>query len=253
VGTSFDYYVDSIKSALRVEVAYTSGEEFVNTLNPALYSESNVVRWVIGVDRPTFIRFLNPNKSFLISMQLFGQHLLDHELIDTPAGKAGMPDWKDNILATLLIQGGYFNNRLTPTLLMAYDLKANSFVMGPSINWLFSDHWNITLGANLKFGRAENNFDDCRTCNPFPPFTDPAEGTPGAGTLPPGRLHPPGGYAAAVPRRPIGMAQGKMNPAHAALPILRLQRAQSDEQHDIKPGTCCLASSWRRQRMFEAG
>ena len=212
VGTSFDYYIEGIKSALRVEMAYTSGEEFVNTLQPTLFSESNVVRWVIGVDRPTFINFLNPNKSFLISMQLFGQHLLDHELIDTPAGKAGMPDWKDNILATLLIQGGYYNNRLTPTLLMAYDLKANAFVMGPSINWLFSDHWNITLGANLKFGRAQNNFDDCRTCNPFPPFTDPAEGTPGAGTLPPGQtairldgFAPLGKFRAG----PIGMAQGE--------------------------------------------
>ena len=95
---------------------------------------------------------------------------------------------------------------------MAYDLKASAFVVGPSVNWLFSDHWNITLGANLKYGRAQNNFDDCRACNPFPPFTDPAEGTPGAGTLPPGqtaiRL---GGYAPLGKFRagPIGMAQGE--------------------------------------------
>jgi len=170
-----------------------------------------VVRWVIGIDRPTFIKFLNPNRSFLISMQLFGQHLLDHELISTPAGKAGMPDWKDNILATLLIQGGYFSDRLTPTILMAYDFKAHAYVVGPSISWLFSDNWSMVLGANLKYGRSKNDFDDCRACNPFPPFTDPAEGTPGAG-LPVGQAYNRlGGMAPLGIFRagPVGMAQAE--------------------------------------------
>jgi hypothetical protein len=168
-----------------------------------------VLRWVIGIDRPTFIRFLNPNRSFLFSLQLFGQHLLDHELITTPAGKAGMPDWDDNIFATLLIQGGYFSDRLTPTLLTAYDSKAHALVVGPSISWLFSDHWDIVLGANLKFGSSKNAFDDCRACNQFPPFTDPAEGTPGAGTLPVGQaVNRLAGYAplGAFRAGPIGMA-----------------------------------------------
>jgi len=209
-GASADYYIEALKSSLRVEVAYTSGEEFANTLRPELFSESDVVRWVIGIDRPTFIRFLNPNRSFLFSFQLFGQHLLDHELVSTPGGLAGMPDWKNNILATLLIQGGYFSDRLTPTLLMAWDSKAHAFVMGPSISWLFSDHWSMTLGANLKYGRSKNAFDDCRACNQFPPFTDPAEGTPGAGTLPVGQaVNRLAGYAPLGIFRagPIGMAQ----------------------------------------------
>lgn len=207
-GASADFYVEPMKSSIRVEVAHTSGEEFVNTLDPALYSESDVLRWVIGIDRPTFIRFLNPNRSFLFSFQLFGQHLLDHELITTPGGKAGMPDWENNILATLLIQSGYFNDRLTPTLLMAWDSKANAMVVGPSISWLFNNNWSMSIGANFKFGRAKNAFDDCRACNQFPPFTDPAEGTPGAGTLPVGQMvNRLAGYAplGAFRAGPIGM------------------------------------------------
>jgi len=37
------------------------------------------------------------------------------------------------------------------------------------------------LGANIKFGDGmkDQNFDDCRSCNPFPPFT---------GDRPPGSL-----------------------------------------------------------------
>jgi len=210
VGASADFYVEALKSAFRVEVAHTNGEEFANTLRPGLFSRSNVLRWVVGWDRPTFIRFLNPRRAFLISGQLFGQHLLDHEEIVTPAGKAGMPDWENNILATLLIQGGYFNDRLVPQILGAYDVQAKAGVIGPSATWLISDKWRLTVGANIKFGRAKNNFDDCRACNQFPPFTDPAEGTPGAGTLPVGQtanrlggISPLGAFRAG----PIGMAQ----------------------------------------------
>lgn len=209
-GASADLYIESMKSSIRLEAAYTTGEEFPNTLQPELYSESDVLRWVIGVDRPTFIRFLNPNRSFLFSLQVFGQHLLDHELIATPAGQAGMPDWEDNILMTLLIQGGYFNDRLTPTLLTAWDTRAHAMVIGPSLSWIFNNNWTMTLGANLKFGQSKNNFDDCRACNQFPPFTDPAEGTPGAGTLPVGQaVNRLVGYAplGAFRSGPIGMAQ----------------------------------------------
>ncbi len=209
-GASADLYIEPLKSAIRIEVAHTNGEEFANTLSPSLFSRSKVVRWVVGVDRPTFIPFLNQRRAFLISAQVFGQHLLDHELITTPAGKAGMPDWKDNILATLLIQGGYFNDRIVPQILSAYDARARAGVVSPSVNWLISDNWQVTLAANIKVGRAKNDFDDCRACNQFPPFTDPAEGTPGAGTLPPGQtfnrlggVSPLGAFRAG----PIGMAQ----------------------------------------------
>lgn len=210
VGASADFYLEPVKSAFRVEVAHTTGEEFPNTLRPELFSESDVVRWVVGWDRPTFIRFLNPNRAFLISAQLFGQHLLDHEELSTPAGKAGMPDWENNILATLLIQGNYMNDQLNPRVLTAWDTQAHAVVVGPSVEWLISDHWQVSIGANLKFGRAKNNFDDCRACNPFPPFTDPAEGTPGAGSLPPGQsFNRLGGIAplGAFRAGPLGTAQ----------------------------------------------
>jgi len=117
VGGSADFYLESFKSAFRVEVAYTSGEEFPNTLEERLFSESDVVRWVIGIDRPTFIPFLNKNRAFLLSLQVFGQHLLDHELqrinaqgIPTIAD-VGMVDWKNNYIATFLFQGNYMNDQ----------------------------------------------------------------------------------------------------------------------------------------------
>lgn len=210
LGASADIYVDPIKSAFRIEVAHTTGEEFANTLRPTQFSESNVVRWVVGWDRSTFIKFLHPTRAFLLSAQLFGQHLLDHERVATAGVDAGMPDWKNNILATFLIQGGYMNDRLQPRILTAYDTKAHAGVIGPGVDWLISDKWRLIVGANIKFGRAKNEFDDGRLANQFPPFTDPAEGTPGAGTLPTGQIvNRIGGIAplGAFRSGPIGMAQ----------------------------------------------
>jgi Protein of unknown function (DUF1302) len=171
LGGSTDFYVDSIKTAFRTEFAYTVGEEFANTLRRELHSDSDVIRWVIGADRPTFIPFLNKNRAFLISGQLFAQHILNHELEDGPLGKRGVPDWKDNFIGTLLVKGWYKNDRVSPQMITAYDVRAQAGVIEPSVDWLISNNWRLMIGANLKFGTAARPFDDNRSANAFPPFT----------------------------------------------------------------------------------
>ena len=166
LGGSADFYVEKIKSAFRVEVAWTTGEEFANTIEPDLFSESDVLRYVIGWDRPTFIRFLNKNRAFLLSAQLFGQHLLDHESIKTGFGTIGIPDYEDSWTATFLFKGWWKNDRLSPQVLSAYDFRSQSLVTEPTVDWLITDNWRLTFGANIKFGGAET-FDDNRTAVPF--------------------------------------------------------------------------------------
>ncbi len=187
LGGSLDTYVDSIESTFRIEFAHTNGEEFANTSKPDLYSESNVIRWVVGWDRPTWIKLLNPDRTFILSAQIFGQHILDHDLFKTDFGEVGMPDWKDNFIGTFLIQGNYMNDRLTPQLIMAYDVKAQAGAVAPSVNWLITNDWELNIGFNMKFGRDKNEFDDARNGNPFPPFTDPTFGLSPAGVLPTGQ------------------------------------------------------------------
>jgi hypothetical protein len=204
IGGSLDFYVDDIKSVFRVETALTEGEEFANTLEPELYSESKVLRYVVGWDRPTFIPFLNERRAFLLSAQLFGQHLLDHELEEVNGIEAGIPDWERNHIATFLIKGWYKNDRLSPQLILAHDFKAKASTIAPSVDWLISDNLRLTVGANIKVGDGARTFDDCRACNPFPPFT--GAGSPGdlalrnlAGFEPLGRFR----------SGPIGMAQAE--------------------------------------------
>lgn len=177
LGGSADFYLESLKSAFRIELAYTSGEEFANTMEERLFSESDVFRWVIGWDRPTFIPFLNRDRAFLFSAQVFGQHLLDHETARVNAqgiptvGRVGMVDWENNYIATLLVQGNYLNDRLTPQAITAWDFRAGSGAFAPTLIWKPSNNWVLSAGFNIKFGNGAKAFDDNRSANPFPPFT----------------------------------------------------------------------------------
>ena len=190
-GGSLDMYVDALKTVVRVETAYTTGEEFTNSLEPGLYSDSDVFRWVLGLDRNTFIPFLNKNRAFLISGQIFGQHLLDHVEETRPGGptgeapgKVGMPDWEDNYILTLLVKGWYKSDTISPQVILAWDTEAEAGTFAPSVDWLINDDWRLVAGFNIKFGNGmkDHEFDDCRSCNPFHPFTaGPSQTEPGSG------------------------------------------------------------------------
>jgi hypothetical protein len=174
LGGSMDFQVESAGAAVRVEAAVTEGEEFPNTLKPKLYSKNNVFRSVIGIDRPTFVPFISETRTTLFSGQLFYQHIFDHQLEDGQFGPVGMPDWEDNVIATLLVKAFLMNDRLSPQLILARDFRAKAMAAAPSVEWLYSDNLKLTVGGNFKLGStADDKFDDCRACNPWGPFTAP--------------------------------------------------------------------------------
>ena len=205
VGGSLDYYSQGIDTVFRVETAYTSGEEFANTLRKELYSESDVLRYVIGADKNIFIPALNESQAFLFSGQIFGQHILDHEREQRTYGEAGIPDYEYNWTATLLMQGFYMNGRLTPKIITAHDFRAQATAIAPSVDWLVNDNFKLTLGGNFKVGTGAREFDDCRSCNPWDPFTQ----TPGVVGHQPGESAGLGSYEplGRFKSGPIGMAQ----------------------------------------------
>ena len=205
VGGSLDYYSQGIDTVFRVETAYTSGEEFANTLRERLYSESDVLRYVIGADKNIFIPALNESQAFLFSGQIFGQHILDHEREQRTYGEAGIPDWEHNWTATLLIKGFYMNGRLSPQLITAHDFRAQATALAPSVEWLVTDRFKLTAGGNFKVGTGARKFDDCRSCNPWDPFTQ----TPGVVGQQPGESAGVSGYEplGRFQSGPIGMAQ----------------------------------------------
>lgn len=174
IGGSMDFQIPDAAAAVRVEMALTDGEEFVNTAREGLYSENRVFRSVIGVDRPTFIPFISETSATLISGQLFYQHIFDHELKDGPLGEIGIPDWEDNFIGTLLIKGSLMNGRVSPQLILVRDFKAKASVVAPQVDWILTNDLKMTFGANFKTanGNDRYKFDDTRSNAPYEPFTN---------------------------------------------------------------------------------
>lgn len=207
-GASADIYADAIKTVFRLEFAYTKGEEFPNGAKETLFSKNDVMRMVIGIDRPTFIPFLNPNRTFLISFQTFGQHIMDHELRDCDfpgkcLGKVGMPDYESNVINTFLFQGFFMNDRLVPNIIFARDWRADANTISPGAEWLVTDNWSVSARGNFKFGSRNHCFADGRDTQGIPLLQNVgANGTNGQGPLGLCSIEPLGRFRSG----PLGMA-----------------------------------------------
>ena len=175
VGGSMDFQVPSVGAAVRTELAFTQGEEFANTAREQLFSKNNVSRMVVGIDRPTFIPFISETSATLISGQMFWQHIYDFERQSSSLGTVGIPDFQDSFIGTLLIKGFLKSGTVSPQVIFARDFKAKAFAIAPQIEWNYSNDLKFTFGANYKGanGNDQYKFDDCRSCNPFAPFTAP--------------------------------------------------------------------------------
>ncbi len=116
---------------------------------------SDVVRWSLGIDINRYIRFLNPQQSFVISAQAFGTHILAFN--DTPLTKAAPafdfahfsvpvrdPHRKNQafvnldpyqIINTLSISTSYRSGVISPALNFFYDWQG-SWVVQPGITFV---------------------------------------------------------------------------------------------------------------------
>lgn len=145
LGGAIDYYSMAMDAVWRLELAYTEGEELPRDTDG--HKETDMLRYVVGFDKNIIIPSLGTGSAFLLSAQLFGEHILDHEV--------DMPNEEDNWIGTLLFKGWYMNNRLSPQIIIAHDVAAEATVVAPSISWTPDNNWMFNLGLNVKTGGDE--------------------------------------------------------------------------------------------------
>jgi len=82
-----------------------------------------------------------------------------------------MPDWQDKLHDDFAVRGTLKNGVFNPQVIFARDFMATANVIAPQLEWNFSNVLKFTFGLNYKFGSSGNySFDDCRSCNPYPPL-----------------------------------------------------------------------------------
>ena len=164
LGLALDYYEDFTGIVFRIESSWTHDELVNNTHKADWIDESGVVRFSIGMDRPTFIKFLNPTRTFFLSAQIFNTIYLDWE----GTHESGFATDRNNWIYTFFIQGQYLRDRLTPQAFIVWEQSSGGWIGGFQLQYLISNTWSLVGGGNFTWeGRRQRRHD----LGPFTSFT----------------------------------------------------------------------------------
>jgi hypothetical protein len=148
LGFSTDFAEDATKSNWGLEFTWEN-DVFEGDNDAYLgYSPTNRYNLTVSVDRPTFVNFLNANRTFFINTQWFFQYLEDYDRAFTNNGPL-------NVLGVLAVNTGYFDDRLQPNLTLVYDFGSNSGAAIPQVAYRFTANFSATVGLALFMGREE--------------------------------------------------------------------------------------------------
>jgi hypothetical protein len=159
-GVSADYYWDRIKTVLRFEGGYfpdmsyqTAQDKFLGVdLPPNCHGtgltpvqESDAIHYMIGFDRPTMIRFINPHRSTFITGQIFHRWVLDHE-DNMAVAFYPVPVHELSQMYTLSFTTGYKHDTILPLIAFGYDPRGNGMIQA----WCdFIPAWNENMRFRL--------------------------------------------------------------------------------------------------------
>lgn len=144
-GLSVDYFDQWSGIVFRVESSFTGDEVVNNTRKANWVDESDVVRFSLGLDRPTFIRWLNKNRTFFLSLQVFDTWYLDHE----GGANDGFFVDEHNWIGTFFWETYYMRDQIKPSGFVVFEESSDTWVFGANIQWFIDNHWSIKAGVHL--------------------------------------------------------------------------------------------------------
>jgi hypothetical protein len=148
-GFSMDFAEDVTKSNWGIEFTWVEGlhvgdnDEF-----DGLADGVDLYRLTISVDRPTFVNFLNANRTFFINTQWFFQYADEFK-----ASYSGGYQW--DIFGVVALSTGYFQDRLIPSLTLVYFVRNNSFAVLPQVTYRFTENFQASFGIAAFAGREQ--------------------------------------------------------------------------------------------------
>lgn len=148
LGLSLDWFEPVTGFVIRTETSWTANALLIDTTKPDILADGNIYRWVLGIDRPTLIRWLNPTRSFFLSAQAFGTHIPD-----VHAGRFGNPNGaNDNFIFTFFVQNQFMRDQLVYLLFGAFGTTGVDGTTGGNVEYLITNNWSVQLGATAFLG-----------------------------------------------------------------------------------------------------
>ena len=175
-GGSFNYYEQHTGTVFRGETTYTRHQAFNQIVIHPVFgpipdtTKKNRASIMLGFDRPTWIKWINPMKTFFISGQVFYNQILnmddDDNIFNTGMGKTGAYDHQTAF--TLLMNTEMFDSKFYPEIQAGYDL-GGSTMFAPVFR--YEPNWTVSISIGALFVWTKD--DPYKyTAGIFGPFTD---------------------------------------------------------------------------------
>jgi hypothetical protein len=161
LGFSMDFAEDRTKSTWSIETTWIEGVPQEDNDQRDGTTDADLYNLTISVDRPTFINFLNSDRTFFFNTQWFFQYVSGYRTGFVSNGPF-------NVLATFRVETGYYRDRLSPGITMVYDFNSQSGAFIPEIGYRFTENLSANLSVAWFWGRFEK----------VSPATHPVGGTP---------------------------------------------------------------------------
>lgn len=157
-GASVSFFEPHIEAIVRAEVAWMWDEPvFIPQINaPVLYGQfqsgtiptKDVFRYMIGLDKNFWIRFLNEKSMFNAYIQYFAEYYPDYDdRMRLPVSKYPTGDFMTQVRYdqkfTLVLSSSWMEGTLNPQLAVAYDPRGAILTI-PSVEYQF-DPWRIKV------------------------------------------------------------------------------------------------------------
>ncbi|MAE96644.1 MAG: hypothetical protein CL910_18510 [Deltaproteobacteria bacterium] len=148
LGFSSDFAEDFTKANFGIEFTWENDVHLADLARIDGLREVDLFNLTISMDRPTFVNFLNANRTFFINTQWFFRYISGYRESFSTNGP-----W--TVLAVLTVNTGYFDDRLNPSAQLVYDFGSNSGALINQITYRYSSDFSVTFGFALFHGREE--------------------------------------------------------------------------------------------------
>ena len=146
-GFATDFAHDGTGTNWSIEATWIAGQSFGIQTEERGYGFRDTYNMTISVDRPTFINFLNPGRTFFMNAQLFMRYIDGYE----GGGEFGVSG-PFSALGTFSVFTGYFQDRLLPGVTWVHDVNSNSGGLITQVTYRFSQDFSATVGVAGFYG-----------------------------------------------------------------------------------------------------
>jgi hypothetical protein len=150
LGFSMDFAEDRTKSNWSFEFTWIDDATLASSTSRSLNQEGDVFNLTVSVDRPTFINFLNANRTFFINAQVFFRYLADHNRSYAVNGPL-------SVLATFAVATGYYQDRLIPSTTFVHDFSSGSGAFIGQVGYRFTQDFSASVGVAIFYGGPQKS------------------------------------------------------------------------------------------------